>query len=142
MNKGENDDLKDDINNLKKAIKMVQSQLEVIESHSLRHNVHTMELLAKSNILIEQGDKMTKHITFIEQLYKQIKKPFHWILNTIEKIHFKYVESDSFTARPLFEMNNIKNYLKDKVSSEPKFGKLNHDYGCDSDDENIFEDGI
>lgn len=63
----------------------ILESLKNIELSISELKIMNLELEKKIDILIESQSKsnecITSHITFIETLYSQIKKPFHFIMS-------------------------------------------------------------
>jgi hypothetical protein len=66
------------IEELVKSVKEIQLDVKNMKLELKNMNV---ELHRKLDVLIESSNVITTHVTFIETLYYQIKKPFHFIMS-------------------------------------------------------------
>ena len=72
------DDLKSQVNDLK-------SQVNDLKQINIEINAKLDKLLQLFEIQSADGQKMSKHIDFIENVYDSIKLPFNYIMNAVDK---------------------------------------------------------
>jgi uncharacterized coiled-coil DUF342 family protein len=85
MSESQVNELKSQVNELKSQVNELKSQVNDLKQISIEINAKLDKLLQLFEIQSANGQKMSKHIDFIENVYDSIKLPFNYIMNAVDK---------------------------------------------------------